>query len=75
MREIVVSIPTTAIYNAGAVQIYNALSSLVRFETFYVLLKNALAYYNARVVVTNLEVAFLQKGNTLYPGEIRSHDP
>jgi ABC-type transporter lipoprotein component MlaA len=35
--------PTTAIYNARAVKIYNAMSSLVRFEInfMYILLKIA----------------------------------
>jgi hypothetical protein len=44
--------PTTAIYNASAVKIYDALSSLVHYENnkyFLHLEKNALAYYNAGV--------------------------
>jgi hypothetical protein len=45
---------TIASYNASAVKIYNATSSLVRFEsknTFFGISKNALAYCNAGVVV------------------------
>jgi hypothetical protein len=43
--------PTIVSYNASAVKIYNAKSSLVRFETKIVStsLKNALSYYNAGV--------------------------
>jgi hypothetical protein len=56
--------PTTAIYHASTVKIYNAKSSQVRFENknifFYVCtLKNAIACYNAGVVVVNLKVVRL----------------
>jgi hypothetical protein len=44
--------PTTTSYNARAVKIYNATSSLVRFKNknifFYIHLKSALAYYLQR---------------------------
>jgi hypothetical protein len=46
--------PTTAIYNASAVKIYNALSCLVRFESNFLTFKNVVAYYNYGVVVVNL---------------------
>jgi hypothetical protein len=43
--------PTTVIYNASAVKIYSATSSLVRFEEKNSsALKNAIAHYNAGVV-------------------------
>jgi hypothetical protein len=45
------------IYSASAVKIYSALSSLLRFENKIIFLyfeKNALAYYNAGVIVAGL---------------------
>jgi hypothetical protein len=48
-------LPTIASYNASTVKIYYTTSSLVRFENInnFLYLENALAYYNARVVVLN----------------------
>jgi hypothetical protein len=42
-------------YNASAVKIYNATSSLVRFEdkNIFFYFENDLAYYNAGVVAVN----------------------
>jgi hypothetical protein len=46
--------PTIASYNASVVNFYNATGSIVRFinkNIFFFYSKNALAYYNAGVVV------------------------
>jgi hypothetical protein len=48
--------PTIVCYSTSAVKIYDATSSLVSFENRYI---NSLAYYNAGVVIVNLEVVGL----------------
>jgi hypothetical protein len=47
--------PKTAVYNASAVKTYNATNSLARFRVKIIFLryKNALAYYNAGVVISS----------------------
>jgi hypothetical protein len=47
--------PTIASYNASAVKIYNAASSLVRFEVFYYE-KRTVYFNNAGVVIVIFEV-------------------
>jgi hypothetical protein len=51
-------LPTIVNFNAIGVRIYNATSSFVRFKTkiFSYVLKNALSYYNAVVVVVNFKI-------------------
>jgi hypothetical protein len=58
--------PTTSIYNASGVKIYNTANSLVRFKTkeMFSCLKNALAYYSAGVVGVDLKTVGLADGSS-----------
>jgi hypothetical protein len=56
--------PTTAIYNASAVKIYDSMCNLVQ-SVLFILQINALNYYNAGLVVVNLQAVGLAPGS--YP--------
>jgi hypothetical protein len=55
------AIPTVVSYNASTIKIYNATSSLVRFENkkvfFHFERNNALAYYNAALIKNAFKIS------------------